>query len=347
MLRSGGSRSRQASKELRRKRTRLVSEARISEQFEWREVGEGSKEHTAPFAAVPIRRQPRAVIHFLGGALVGAVPRTTYGYLVSELASNGFAVVVGSYGLTFEHRASAVAVAQQLDSALLSLQLSEHVENGTLPLFAVGHSNGALLHTLIASLPELSQRSILPLGTALMGYNNLPISLAVPGGIPEQAPAVLSSGFSFIDSLPLPPAYRLLASALSDEDIAQQVRPIVGQLSSTLREARILKLDHSQFHLPMIFQMIGFCTHWVVQIAEGSQDFTPSPEESRRIVADGYKCPSTLFMRFANDSIDESATLSARLRCVVVLCTFLSVELTLILFALSSFAQECWSERRS
>lgn len=284
--------------------------------YEWQTVGEGAEGLAAPVAVVPKeknKKQP-AVVHFLGGALVGAVPKATYGYLITELASRGFAVVAGSYALTFDHRTSANAVAKQRDDALEVLGIKRQVDDGEVPVFAIGHSNGALLQTLISSLPELSRTSVQPRGTALLGYNNLPVSLAVPGGIPEEAPGALRSGLSFIDFLSLPPAWRALAYALNDEQVAKEVGPLLDQLNSTLREARATCLHDITCSCNRHVRQLTKKLPVHIQIADGSRDFTPTPEQSRQIAADGYQCPSTLLLRFRKDSIDDSATLAQRLK---------------------------------
>jgi acetyl esterase/lipase len=45
----------------------------------------------------------RAVIHFLGGAFVGAAPHLTYRYLLEGLAQQGFLVVSTPYRLEFDY----------------------------------------------------------------------------------------------------------------------------------------------------------------------------------------------------------------------------------------------------
>jgi Protein of unknown function (DUF1350) len=45
----------------------------------------------------------KAVIHFLGGAFVGAAPHLTYSYLLNGLAEVGFVVVATPYPLGFDY----------------------------------------------------------------------------------------------------------------------------------------------------------------------------------------------------------------------------------------------------
>lgn len=46
---------------------------------------------------------PRALIHFLGGALLGAAPQLTYRYLLERLARKGYLIVATPYQLSFDH----------------------------------------------------------------------------------------------------------------------------------------------------------------------------------------------------------------------------------------------------
>ena len=51
----------------------------------------------------PPSKKPRALIHFLGGALLGAAPQLTYRYLLERLSSKGYLVVATPYQLSFDH----------------------------------------------------------------------------------------------------------------------------------------------------------------------------------------------------------------------------------------------------
>ena len=54
----------------------------------------------------PSIKKPRALIHFLGGALLGAAPQLTYRYLLERLSSKGYLVVATPYQLSFDHLVS-------------------------------------------------------------------------------------------------------------------------------------------------------------------------------------------------------------------------------------------------
>ena len=51
-----------------------------------------------------------------------------------------------------------------------------------------------------------------------------------------------------------------------------------------------------------------------MQVGDGIMEFTPVPESSRALIAQQYKVPRTLLVRFADDPIDETPLIAAALR---------------------------------
>lgn len=119
-----------------------------------------------------IDEPPRAVIHFLGGALVGAAPHITYRYLLEKLADSGFLIVATPYSLSFDHLATCDEVLTKFERLAPTLAR----QYGALPVVGIGHSCGALLHLLITCLFPDTPRA----ANALLSFNNKPISDAVP-----------------------------------------------------------------------------------------------------------------------------------------------------------------------
>jgi acetyl esterase/lipase len=115
---------------------------------------------------------PRALIHFLGGALVGASPHLTYRYFLERLAAKGFLIVATPYSLSFDHLRTCDAVIARFE--LIAADIAR--QYGGLPVVGVGHSAGALLQLLITSLFPDTPRA----ANVLMSYNNKPITEAVP-----------------------------------------------------------------------------------------------------------------------------------------------------------------------
>eukprot|EP00534_Pseudo-nitzschia_fraudulenta_P007967 CAMPEP_0201148640 /NCGR_PEP_ID=MMETSP0851-20130426/10062_1 /ASSEMBLY_ACC=CAM_ASM_000631 /TAXON_ID=183588 /ORGANISM="Pseudo-nitzschia fraudulenta, Strain WWA7" /LENGTH=532 /DNA_ID=CAMNT_0047424843 /DNA_START=343 /DNA_END=1941 /DNA_ORIENTATION=- len=117
-------------------------------------------------------QQPRAVIHFLGGALVGKAPHVTYRYLLEKLAAEGFLVVATPFDLSFDHLVTCDDVLTRFEAVAPTLAK----QYGALPVVGIGHSCGALLQVLISSLFPDTPRA----ANALLSFNNKPVSEAVP-----------------------------------------------------------------------------------------------------------------------------------------------------------------------
>ncbi|CAM9434525.1 unnamed protein product [Chrysoparadoxa australica] len=230
----------------------------------------------------------RAVIHFLGGALVGAAPHLTYNYLLSGVAEMGFVVVATPYPMSFDYLEICDGILERFESA--ALPLAE--EYGALPVVGVGHSCGALLQLLITCLFPDTPRA----ANCLISFNNKPVQDAVP----------------LFEELVLPLATRLLAehsagSMLSDtlytlrqtaQNLAEDaVRlPVVPKVVETELLPLTLQALKMADQLPPLFRAV----------AEGTKEFVPSPEETDEVVRKMYRARRTLVVEFETDSIDES-----------------------------------------
>jgi hypothetical protein len=133
--------------------------------MEWRDV-------SGNWIVVP--PQPRAIVHFLGGAFVAAAPQLTYRMLLEALADDGYVVVATPFVNTFDHVAIARQVVLAFDRALEYLH-RDVFRHRHVPIYGLGHSMGCKLHLLIGSLYE-EERA----GNILMAYNNYPARRSIP-----------------------------------------------------------------------------------------------------------------------------------------------------------------------
>ena len=115
---------------------------------------------------------PRALIHFLGGAFIGAAPDISYRYLLERLAQHGYLIVATPYNLSFDYLTTCDTILDKFEriAPMLARQY------GAVPVVGVGHSCGALLHLLITTLFPDTPRA----ANALMSYNNKNVKDAVP-----------------------------------------------------------------------------------------------------------------------------------------------------------------------
>jgi hypothetical protein len=132
--------------------------------MEWREI-------YGNWVLVP--SQPRAIVHFLGGAFVATAPQVTYRNLLEYLATQGYAIVATPFVNTLDHTMIAQRVMRLSNLALE--QVRTELNLGLLPIYGVGHSMGCKLHLLIGSLyPQ--ERS----GNILISFNNYPARRSIP-----------------------------------------------------------------------------------------------------------------------------------------------------------------------
>jgi Protein of unknown function (DUF1350) len=138
---------------------------------------------------VYIPRQPRAVIHFLGGAFVAAAPHLTYRLLLEDLAKQGYVIIATPFINTFDHRAIASEVYNRFEDTLELIQKRRYLPTDNLPIYGVGHSMGCKLHLLIGSLYDVDRA-----GNILISFNNFSARDAVP--LMGQMPVEFNMEFS-------------------------------------------------------------------------------------------------------------------------------------------------------
>jgi acetyl esterase/lipase len=115
---------------------------------------------------------PRAVLHFLGGALVGASPHITYRYMLERLAAKGYLIIATPFQLSFDHLTTCDEVIYRFEKVAPSIAR----QYGSIPVVGIGHSCGALLQLLINCLFPDTPRA----ANALISFNNKPVTEAVP-----------------------------------------------------------------------------------------------------------------------------------------------------------------------
>ena len=119
--------------------------------------------------------QPRAIVHFLGGAFVAAAPNLTYRWLLENLAREGYVIVATPFVNTFDHQAIAKEVLITFEQGLHYLRTRVFTGYPYLPIYGMGHSMGCKVHLLINSLWEV-ERS----GNIFMSFNNYPARRSIP-----------------------------------------------------------------------------------------------------------------------------------------------------------------------
>eukprot|EP00271_Cylindrocystis_brebissonii_P011905 TRINITY_DN2991_c0_g1_i1.p1 TRINITY_DN2991_c0_g1~~TRINITY_DN2991_c0_g1_i1.p1 ORF type:complete len:436 (+),score=47.30 TRINITY_DN2991_c0_g1_i1:26-1309(+) len=244
---------------------------------------------------------PKAIIYFLGGAFIGATPDVTYSLLIESLAEAGYLVVATPYNVTFDHEGSTRTIHQRFITCLTFMEANGVRSAGItgaqvekLPVYGVGHSNGALMHALIGCLGEDEARNCLPSANVLISYNNRPAVDAVP----------------FFDQL---------GPALTRAAPAIEAFPLTG-IALSLAEQVLQELDRNPIPLPRgvdpdVLEPLSRFGNQILpvfgQVRDGVSEFTPTPSENRRNIVSSYSVPRTLLIKFTTDSIDETDALKS------------------------------------
>jgi hypothetical protein len=127
-------------------------------------------------AWVLIPANPLGLIHFLGGAFVGAAPQLTYRWLLERLADRGYGTIATPFvNSGFDHEAIAEDVLIRFDRAVDWLYRHGQLRRRSIPVYGLGHSMGCKLHLLIGSIFEVERA-----GNALMAFNNYSAQRAIP-----------------------------------------------------------------------------------------------------------------------------------------------------------------------
>lgn len=225
--------------------------------------------------------RPEVVCHFIGGAFVGAAPQLAYKAFLEALAARGAVVVATPFSTGFDQ----MRIADQVHYAFGQAVAALGDDVARLPVFGVGHSLGSLLHSIVCSryTPDRA-------GNALMSFNNRPATDTIPLLSGVLAPSARALG-PLLQQLatpgPLRAAGETALSALRglSPALVQQVLPVLDQLRPIFDD-----------------------------VAQGREEFTPPPDETKRLIRSNYSVRRNLLLRFSDDTIDETLALGMLLQ---------------------------------
>lgn len=240
----------------------------------------------------------RGLVHFVGGVLVGLLPRVAYGPLLEGLADAGYAIIAtpDQQLVGFDHALAAENVAARFRRAALALEVRSGVPLAELPVFGLGHSLGAKVLLLIGADARLRRAMGTPhFANALVSYNNFSARRSIPFFAPlrEFANAAMAgTGGAAARGVEL---LALLGSATDG------MSPGTG-IAEPFRRS---------------LQQLGRLTGELGSLLSGAalpDEFVPSPAATLGAVRAGYGTRSNLVVRFLADTIDESEGLARELR---------------------------------
>lgn len=271
---------------------------------------------------------PRALIHFLGGAIVGASPHLAYRYMLERLAAEGYIIVATPYDLSFDHLSTCDVIITRFERIAAPLAQTY----GALPVIGVGHSCGALLQLLITSLFPDTPRA----ANALISFNNKPVADAVPFFEELVAPfftyvaarnETRNSGSEIISTalrlakasakgelpsdallsravqLMAPPGFESLTrdkSVTIPETVRQAFASFASPASSALSNAGLVTL------VTETLQALEQIPLLIDEVADGAREFVPTPARVKAAARRAYRARRTMILQYTEDPIDES-----------------------------------------
>ncbi|XP_057493906.1 uncharacterized protein LOC130779323 isoform X2 [Actinidia eriantha] len=255
---------------------RLLTESAKQSQAGWVSSRDWTEVEGA-WVLKPRNSKPRSVVHFVGGIFVGAAPQLTYRLFLEGLSEKGVLVIATPYASGFDHFFIADDVQLKFDRCLRFLQ--ETVQD--LPTFGIGHSLGSVIHLLIGSRYAVQRH-----GNVLMAFNSKEASLAVPLFSPVLVPMAQSIG-PLLSQIASSPTVRLGAE-MTMKQLENLSPPIMKQV------------------LPLVEQLPPL----YMDLVNGRENFTPKPEETRRLIKSYYGISRNLLIKFKDDTIDETSALA-------------------------------------
>jgi len=234
---------------------------------------------------------PKALIHFIGGAFVGSAPHITYQYFLESLSDRGYVICASPFQIGFNHLIITEEVLSNFEMVAVSLAL----DYGELPIVSVGHSSGALIHSIAMTLFPSCQRA----GSILISFNNKEVSKAIPFykellmpfvnavyAAQRQNPSLRES---IQDLLRVPSRIEAFAKQISEQEYVPKF--FGTQLLPTLQETR------------SVLSAIEPCFD---EIADGAVSFYPNAENVCDAIVERYSTDHTLVVKFMQDPLDES-----------------------------------------
>ncbi|CAK9222221.1 unnamed protein product [Sphagnum troendelagicum] len=255
----------------------------------------------------PSKRNPVAVVHFIGGVFVGATPQLSYRLFLERLCERGFIVIATPFASGFDHLRIADETQFKFDRCIRSLRddlVNQHSMFGpsvdTLPIFGVGHSFGALAQLLIGARYAVQRK-----GNVLLSFNNKSATSAIPLLSPVLGP--VAQNFSpILAQLTASPTLCLGVNATTCclavlPPIVKQVLPLIEQL-------------------PPLY----------VDLANGKDQFVPTPDETDRLVSMSKSLDLNLLIKFKDDQIDETPRLAQTLSSNSAVSGFLDMSVRVL-----------------
>jgi len=242
--------------------------------------------------------KPTAVLHFVGGTFFGSSPKDWYGTLLQGLVqATQCTIVATAIPVTLvenplQHVALSRKVQKQFQSAYVNVLEDEYGSLDDVPVVALGHSLGARLLTVLATLAPPKNAAAPPYKSyILMSFTNYGASASIPGV--QQ----LVRSRRTLDNTQ-PPRARRQRSDSWDEwiDDDEELEEMLDDLQDSVWE-QTTKVRHALTPL------------------EQDLEFYPTPDQLWDALTTDkrYAVPQTLLIQFDDDEVDQSSKLATSL----------------------------------
>jgi len=255
---------------------------------------------------------------FVGAAFVGAAPQLTYRRFLEQLAAKGYIIISVPFETSLDDTKTYMRVALKFERSYSALLRDRSRNHGLdllsdllhkLPVWAIGHSFGALSHVLSMCddggvINSSGQRRLS--GAVLLAYNRRPLGEALPvlrAAVSTnpflQGVLQMSRGSDTTSSRLQAGAAALLQSGA---ELTQRLIPGV-QGESTQFADMLLQAT------PLLRQLQPLLR----ELAEGGGMTGPTSRQLADSVSQRYYCRRTLLIQFKSDATDETPFLACAL----------------------------------
>mmetsp|Transcript_45039 Transcript_45039/g.70605 ORF Transcript_45039/g.70605 Transcript_45039/m.70605 type:complete len:547 (+) Transcript_45039:189-1829(+) len=245
------------------------------------------------------------VVHFIGGAFLGVVPKQAYRVLIEGLVAKARVVVIATpcsglagmdhykaaYEAAFKFQGAAVALQGELGKDVFYLQ--------DYPVIGVGHSLGCKVQLLVNSVPDARgaiERS--RAANVFLAFNNY--------GAKESIPVLTQ----------LNKVQQEVTKGIAS---AAPVFDRISSFATTLKESPEFKdalgTPEASKGLEFLTKLSDFGKKAAANVqSEVAEEFSPAPEDTFQLLRREYDVGRNLVVKFLDDTIDQSVDLCVELR---------------------------------
>lgn len=256
---------------------------------------------------------PKAIIHFVGGFVLGSSIPIAYASILTELGNNGFIIIATSIPTVDNNHGNVAANALRKFNKIYYGTIKQLVgfPFDQVPVMGLSHSLGGKLTVLMGSM--IQERKLTPkrFANIFLAFNNF--------GFSDNLNLAASKIPSF-----MPPEYRRQTQQVMDE-LRNLNNLNISDLSSQLTQALQTNILDDLFSpeqssymsssfSSLVDQVKGSIASKILQAAPPppplATEFDPSPEETWRLLLSGYNIPRNLLIRFSQDELDLDQSFS-------------------------------------